>query len=370
MKKTKEIAILSLVILFLLTFLNFSLAHEVELDPDNLISFPMMVVGGKGKITIDNSQQNYSLYYQTVILEDEVYDNIQNIMDEGQAELNKLEENINSLNAEVEELKNVYNEKYDAYKKLLEDGVEGEELETAKTAYEESKTNYDNKIEEYNSKIDEYNAKGKEIIKERDKLVPMYEENNWGQTTDGSFDLDLSDYSGRKSVVLWVKLVTTEGTEVYDETIYTVEGTKEDEINVESVVLSKTELSLNVGNTYTLVATVTPGNATNKSLKWSSSNEKVATVENGIVRAISEGTTTITVKTVDGGYTATCEVIVTKGSSTGKDEPEIPEKDDPTIIPDKKLPQTGDKAYIIILAVAVLAGIVFIAYRGHKKNKF
>ena len=77
------------------------------------------------------------------------------------------------------------------------------------------------------------------------------------------------------------------------------------------VTLNKTELSLMEGKSETLVATVQPENATNKNVTWSSSNESVATVDNdGKVTAVSKGTATITVTTVDGAKTASCEVTV------------------------------------------------------------
>jgi len=72
----------------------------------------------------------------------------------------------------------------------------------------------------------------------------------------------------------------------------------------------ETSISLVVDGTETLTATITPSNATNKRVTWSSSNTGVATVGNGIVTAVSTGTATITVTTVDGDKTASCEVTV------------------------------------------------------------
>ena len=78
-----------------------------------------------------------------------------------------------------------------------------------------------------------------------------------------------------------------------------------------NITLSKTSLSLNPKGTYTLTATVTPANAENKSVVWSSSNTSVVTVDqNGVVTAVGDGTATITVKTVEGNKTATCTVNV------------------------------------------------------------
>ena len=86
---------------------------------------------------------------------------------------------------------------------------------------------------------------------------------------------------------------------------------KSNAISVTGVTLNKTSLTLNVGASETLTATVTPSNATNKSVTWTSSNTGVATVDsNGKVTAVSAGSATITVKTNDGGKTATCAVTV------------------------------------------------------------
>lgn len=82
-------------------------------------------------------------------------------------------------------------------------------------------------------------------------------------------------------------------------------------INVTGVSLDHTELELEEGEVARLLATVSPIDATNKYLTWSSSNEEVAVVDAyGKVTAQSIGETTITVTTEDGKYTATSEVIV------------------------------------------------------------
>lgn len=80
--------------------------------------------------------------------------------------------------------------------------------------------------------------------------------------------------------------------------------------HVDEVVLNHDTLTMNVGDEDTLVATVYPTDATDKSVTWESSDPFVAIVEDGVVTAIGDGTATITVTTVDGGLTATCEVTV------------------------------------------------------------
>ena len=89
-------------------------------------------------------------------------------------------------------------------------------------------------------------------------------------------------------------------------------GTNPDDdkdIAVTTVSLDKTSLTLEVGESYTLVVTVSPSNATDKSVTWSSANSSVASVSGGKVTAKSEGTTTITAE-AHNGKKATCTVIV------------------------------------------------------------
>jgi uncharacterized protein YjdB len=83
-------------------------------------------------------------------------------------------------------------------------------------------------------------------------------------------------------------------------------------VAVTGVTLNKSTTSIAVGATETLVATVAPSNATNKSVTWASSDTAVATVDAaGKVTAKAAGTATITVTTADGSKTATCAVTVT-----------------------------------------------------------
>ncbi len=80
--------------------------------------------------------------------------------------------------------------------------------------------------------------------------------------------------------------------------------------SVSLLSLDKTSVELTEGDETTLTATITPENATNKNITWTSSDENIVTVDNGKVTAIKEGTATIAVTTEDGNKSATCEVIV------------------------------------------------------------
>ena len=90
-------------------------------------------------------------------------------------------------------------------------------------------------------------------------------------------------------------------------------------VAVTSIALNKTSLSLKEGESETLVATVSPDNATDKTVTWSSTNTSVATVDaSGRVTAIKEGTATITAKA--GDKSATCAVTVKKKADSGQNE--------------------------------------------------
>ena len=77
---------------------------------------------------------------------------------------------------------------------------------------------------------------------------------------------------------------------------------------VTSITLDKTSSSLKAGETVTLIATVNPDDATDKTVTWSTSDASIATVNNGVVTAVKVGTATITAKA--GDKTATCAVTV------------------------------------------------------------
>lgn len=96
---------------------------------------------------------------------------------------------------------------------------------------------------------------------------------------------------------------------------YTATGTetvgKVAQIPVKGVTLDKTVLELTAGADARLTAKLDPEDATDQTVTWSSSNKGVVTVdENGTLKAVAAGTAVITVKTTDGGFTASCTVTV------------------------------------------------------------
>lgn len=82
-------------------------------------------------------------------------------------------------------------------------------------------------------------------------------------------------------------------------------------VAVSGVALNKKVATVNVGKKVTVKATVTPANADNKTLAWTSSNTKIATVSNGVVKGVKAGRVIITAKTIDGSnISAKCTVTV------------------------------------------------------------
>ena len=97
-----------------------------------------------------------------------------------------------------------------------------------------------------------------------------------------------------------------------EDNTFTVRGT----VSETGITLDKTELYVEVGDTETLTATVSPADASDGSVTWTSSDETVATVdENGTVTGVKAGTATITATTVS-GYTADCSVTVAESGAT------------------------------------------------------
>ncbi len=110
------------------------------------------------------------------------------------------------------------------------------------------------------------------------------------------------------------------GNNVYGTGTYDIAFNSDVVVSPISITLDKTSASLKKGDSLTLTATISPKNATDKTITWSSSNTSVATVSGGVVTAKEAGTAIITAKTYN-GKTATCTVTVVapaelKNSST------------------------------------------------------
>jgi len=96
----------------------------------------------------------------------------------------------------------------------------------------------------------------------------------------------------------------------------------EKRVSTNGIALNQSEMTLNIGNEYKLSASVMPENATNKEVEWISKDETIASIsDEGVIKAIATGETTIQSMTVDGGFVAECRVIVAKKQDYPLDKP-------------------------------------------------
>lgn len=122
-------------------------------DTKQYVTFPMMIINGKGNLHEKNYDGDYKLYYQFVEVNDTQYANIEKLQ---------------------EQLKN-------------------------------NTITYEDYLSQYN------------------KLLPAYNESKWVETKDGSFEKNLTEFTGTKKFALWAKLVMQDKT-VYEASVYTMNG--------------------------------------------------------------------------------------------------------------------------------------------------
>ncbi len=155
-------------------------------------------------------------------------------------------------------------------------------------------------------------------------------------TADGSLDLDsgkLLDLNGKIAALTSANTTNVSVSEFIlaadgvtrqiatDDAIHVIQVIAAPVIPVTGISLNETELRLKEGEQAQLTATITPVDATNQAVTWSSSDDGVATVDaNGIVTAVQAGTATITATTVDGSYTASTTVTVEASDPTKPSE--------------------------------------------------
>lgn len=131
---------------------------------------------------------------------------------------------------------------------------------------------------------------------------------NW---TSSAPEIATVDANGRVTGVAVGSATITAITEDGGKTATCEVTVNNESIAVESIALNKNKLEIYEGDSETLVATITPDNATEQGITWATSDPKIAEVnENGQVIGINAGSATITATTADGNKTASCEVTV------------------------------------------------------------
>ncbi len=104
--------------------------------------------------------------------------------------------------------------------------------------------------------------------------------------------------------------------------VNTEDVTPEVVIHVTGVTLNNKTKTLEVGGTYELVATVSPNDATDTSIRWQSNNTDIVTCVDGLITGISAGKASVVVTTIDGHYTAQCMVTVNEPTPVENNEVE------------------------------------------------
>ena len=191
-----------------------------------------------------------------------------------------------------------------------------------------------------------------------------------------------------------IKLKSTEPTEPTEPEKPQPDNTN---VAVTGVTVAPVSQKVKVGKSTTFIATVTPENATNKKVKWSSSDESIATInEDGVVTGIKEGEATITATTLDGSKKGTATIIVEKeeeqkptdtekpddsNNSNNPTTPSTPSTDKPTTdgttvtvggknndptIATTVLPKAG-VSVILLIAVVAASAVAIIVYKKNQK---
>ncbi|MBE7089423.1 MAG: hypothetical protein E7362_01305 [Clostridiales bacterium] len=134
-----------------------------------------------------------------------------------------------------------------------------------------------------------------------------------------------------------------------------------EDVAVTDIQLNTSSVDLEVGETYQLMATITPTNATNKNLVWSSNDESIVTVDaNGNVTAVGEGSTAIFVESADGRVKVGCVINVTDSSSSA--DPEVPDE------PEEPKGGCGSAiGSVLIPSMIAILGAGFVVAKKRKK---
>lgn len=218
--------------------------------------------------------------------------------------------------------------------------------------------------------------KSNKSITELENSLPTAPDTGYTITTYASQPLK-SDEKNDGLYLLWIKRTGQNCKDVYScivhdglpnaTTVAEYLGGQSNTVAVTSVSINPTKISLEVGKTYSLSSIISPANATNKVVTWSSSDETIVTVDNaGKITGKKVGSATITVTTQDGNKKATCTVTVIAAKDNNKDGSTTDGKNNDSNKDDTKatgkLPQTGIGMGIVVVIIitALCGGYAFI----------
>ena len=149
-------------------------------------------------------------------------------------------------------------------------------------------------------------------------------------------------------------------------------------IPVTSILLNKTSITLFVGDTASLVATINPSNATDKSVVWDSSDKNIVEVSNGKITAKAAGNARISVTNKDNTVKTYCSIEVRKKESSDKNPVNNTVYDKSNIIKNNEIdntvakttiPKTGDSMLKIIILFSIVIIVSLFLYWKHTSFK-
>ena len=193
MKKLKSIlSILTIMVLILIN--TNAIAYSGKFDVEDEIKISEYLINGKGEIDIARNVAGYKLYCQANVMDNDTYKQIKRLKDE-----------LNVIYA------------YNIYEASKSDD-DKDEYESTQIYY---KSLYGTNVEDFSDQ------KADENMSIIISLLPNYTD-KWEETTDNTFNINLSSFSGTKDIVVWVQLEKMDGTRIYDAEVYEVTGTKQD----------------------------------------------------------------------------------------------------------------------------------------------
>ena len=336
MKKLKSI--LSILTIMALILINTNaIAYSGKFDIEDEIQISEYLINGKGEIDIARNVAGYKLYCQANVMDNNTYKQIKKLKDE-----------LNVIHT------------YNIYEASKSDD-DKDEYESTQIYY---KSLYGTNVEDFSDqKADEDHS----III---SLLPNYTD-KWEKTTDNTFNINLSSFSGTKDIVVWVQLEKMDGTRIYDAEVYEVTGTKQDNnVNtntsvdnnnstIENDVANDTN-STNTNNNTTnnTNSTNTNNNTTNNA---NSTNRNNSTTNSTNSSSKENNTTSKNSSTVNNGSANN------KGTTSTTNNSTVAKSDKTTST--EKLPYAGIKEKAIIASIVISmigAGIFYIKYKKIK----
>ena len=336
MKKLKSIlSILTIMVLILIN--TNAIAYSGKFDVEDEIKISEYLINGKGEIDIARNVAGYKLYCQANVMDNDTYKQIKRLKDE-----------LNVIYA------------YNIYEASKSDD-DKDEYESTQIYY---KSLYGTNVEDFSDQ------KADENMSIIISLLPNYTD-KWEETTDNTFNINLSSFSGTKDIVVWVQLEKMDGTRIYDAEVYEVTGTKQDNnVNtntsvdnnnstIENGVANDTN-STNTNNNTTnnTNSTNTNNNTTNNA---NSTNRNNSTINSTTSSSKKNNTTSKNSSTVNNGSANN------KGTTSTTNNSAVAKSDKTTST--EKLPYTGvkEKAIIASIVIAMIgAGIFYIKYKKIK----